>query len=327
MKTPNTPLGLEVSWAPALLSDASELSALFNSVGEFEDLPERLSPESMVHELEAYYDPLDERTMVVRDGDGAIVGYATAFVRPTDSTEKRAYVNVLVAPGIRDRGLEDSLLDWAVAVGSKLLNDTDGDRKYLCGWFYKKQEKLAQRFAARGFDAVRHWWEMERVLDRGILDAAESGFAVVPWQEDHSEPARHVYNEAFADHWGSAPMDSETWFKLVVANPNFRRDLSLVALADGEVVGYSANETYPEDWEAAGRSEGWIGGLGVVRGWRKRGIATALLARSMAAMKADGLDVAMIGVDAASPTGAQALYQSVGFATRITGTTWQLDLS
>ncbi len=168
---------------------------------------------------------------------------------------------------------------------------------------------------------------MERGLAAPITKAPEDGFEVVPWNDDHAEPARLVYNAAFADHWGSSPMDSEVWTRLVIGGPNFRKEFSFVAVAAGEVIGYSANESYPEDWEAAGRSEGWIGGLGVVRDWRKKGVATALLLRSMVAMREEGLEAAMIGVDAASPTGAQHLYQSVGFATKNTATTWQREVS
>ena len=94
----------------------------------------------------------------------------------------------------------------------------------------------------------------------------------------------------------------------------------------GEVVGYSSCEEYPEDSEAAGRREVWIGSLGVLREWRKRGIASALLAANMAAMRADGVEAAMIGVDSDSPSGAQHLYSSVGFETSITATTWQLEV-
>jgi ribosomal protein S18 acetylase RimI-like enzyme len=165
---------------------------------------------------------------------------------------------------------------------------------------------------------------MECSLANGVAPRPEQGFTVAAWAGEHDEPARLVYNEAFADHWGSVPMDAETWRKQIVDNPGFRRGYSFVAIADGEVVGYASCEEYPEDWEAAGRSEAWIGGLGVLRPWRKRGIATALLARAMIAMSESGTDYAMIGVDSDSPSGAQHLYKSLGFTTKTTGVTWQL---
>jgi hypothetical protein len=46
----------------------------------------------------------------------------------------------------------------------------------------------------------------------------------------------------------------------------------------------------------------------------------------MVSMRRAGAAAAMIGVDSSSPSGAQHLYQSVGFATKTTGTTWQLEV-
>ena len=323
MHMPTTPRGPEIFWAPAVPDDAVTLADLFNAIGSFDETPERTSPETMAHELAAYFAPLGERTMVGRDSAGEIIGYGTVYHRPAEAAEQRIYVNIHVAPDQRNGEVEDALTDWAVTTATDVLAGLEATDKYLCAWLYKKQEDAALRFAARGFEPVRHWWEMERLLDSEITASVEDGFTVVPWLSEHSDSARLVYNAAFADHWGSTPMDPESWERLVVDSPAFRLDYSFVAIAGDDVVGYAANEVYPEDWEAAGRSEAWIGGLGVVRDWRKRGIATALLARSMNAMKSDGIDAAMIGVDSASSTGAQDLYQSAGFETRITGTTWQ----
>ena len=165
---------------------------------------------------------------------------------------------------------------------------------------------------------------MERHLDNDIAPSPIEGADVVPWTDEHSTPVRLIHNAAFADHWGSVPMDEDVWRKRMLESPGFRQDLSFVAVADDDIVGYSYNEVYEEDWESAGQSEGWIGGLGVLRDWRKKGIATALLAVSMNAMRAAGLEAAMIGVDSSSPSGAQHLYHDVGFRTKTTGTTWQL---
>jgi ribosomal protein S18 acetylase RimI-like enzyme len=182
-------------------------------------------------------------------------------------------------------------------------------------------------YEQRGFFAVRHWWEMERLLSTEVAVSPEDGFSVVPWVDTHSIPVRMVHNAAFVDHWGSVPMDEDAWRKRMLQSPGFRPDLSFVAVADGELIGYAYNEVYEEDWESAGRSEAWIGALGVLRDWRKKGVATALLSKSMQAMRRSELDAAMIGVDSSSPSRAQHLYRSVGFRTTITGTTWQRELT
>ncbi len=321
-----TPFPGGVTCSPANVGDADELSRLFNDIAEADDTPERLSPSSMEHELSSYFDPLEERTLVVRNHDDRIVGYATAYSRRAEADEMRAYVNVYIAPGSRHQGIDDPMTEWAIEAGTAALRNVEAERRFVCAWLYKKQEEASARFADRGFTPVRHWWDMERPLADAIPDRPEKGFLVEQWTEEHDEPARLVYNAAFADHWGSTPMDESSWREQVIASPNFKRELSYVATDGAQLLGYSACEEYPEDWEAAGRREAWIAGLGVVRSWRKRGIATALMTRSMRAMRDAGTDTAMIGVDSDSPSGAQHLYQSLGFTTKTTGVTWQLEI-
>ena len=325
MPMPEQSDGLEVAWSAATPEDAAALSTVFNLIAEADDTPERLSPDTMKHELVAAFAPLEERTVVARV-DEMVVGYGTVYYRDAETAEMRAYVGVYVAPTHRGLGLEDVVIDWAISAARKALATTEAPRRYVCAWLYKKQEEHAARFARRGFEAVRHWWEMERRLDSEVTVPATEGVEVVPWADVHSMPVRQVANAAFADHWGSTPMDEGDWQKRMLDSPGFRQDLSFVALAAGDIVGYAYNEVYEEDWEAAGQSEGWIGGLGVLRAWRKRGIATALLTASMNAMRTAGLEAAMIGVDSSSPSGAQHLYQAVGFNTKSTGTTWQLPI-
>ncbi len=326
MNVPSFPSEHNLTYSPAKVADAAELSALFNAIADADDTPERLSETSMRHELESYFDPLEGRTVVVRDDEGSIVAYATVYSRLAEADEMRAYINVYVIPSWRGYNLEDPLIDWGLSVGTAVLEEVAAERRFVCGWLYKKQKQMAARFAARGFTPIRHWWEMECLLNRPMRPPRTKGFEIVPWAAEYDEPARLVYNAAFADHWGSTPMDEHQWQKQVIASPGFRRGYSFVAFGAGELVGYSACEEYPEDWDAAGRSEAWVGGLGVLREWRKRGIATALLTRSMEAMQTAEIEAAMIGVDSDSPSGAQHLYSDVGFITKITGTTWQLEV-
>ena len=68
--------------------------------------------------------------------------------------------------------------------------------------------------------------------------------------------------------------------------------------------------------EQKGVKEGWIGELGVIRGWRGVGLGRALLLYGMHSIREAGLDTAMLGVDTENPSGATGLYSSVGFAVR-----------
>ena len=124
---------------------------------------------------------------------------------------------------------------------------------------------------------------------------------------------RVAHNAAFLDHWASEPLSEIRWNRWISGNESFLPTASFVAQADGEVVGYSVNFAYPEEWEGIGHSEGWIGGLGTTRDWRKKGVASALIEASLEAFRALGYDRAALGVDSENPTGALGLYTRLGF--------------
>lgn len=84
------------------------------------------------------------------------------------------------------------------------------------------------------------------------------------------------------------------------------------------------SHAYPEDDEIVGRREAWINLLGTRREWRKRGLASALLAHAVRAYAAAGFDTAMIGVDRDNPSGAAGLYKSLGFTLVRTNVAYEL---
>jgi ribosomal protein S18 acetylase RimI-like enzyme len=61
------------------------------------------------------------------------------------------------------------------------------------------------------------------------------------------------------------------------------------------------------------RLRGWTEEICVRRPWRKRGLARALLVRSLWAIKERGMQEAALGVDTENLSGALRLYESVGF--------------
>lgn len=68
-----------------------------------------------------------------------------------------------------------------------------------------------------------------------------------------------------------------------------------------------------EENRVYGRRRGYTETICVRRPWRGRGLARALLARSLRMLQELGLSEAALTVDADSPSGALRLYKSMGF--------------
>jgi ribosomal protein S18 acetylase RimI-like enzyme len=86
------------------------------------------------------------------------------------------------------------------------------------------------------------------------------------------------------------------------------------------------NFVWPEENEELGVARGWLEHISVRRPWRKRGLAGALIADSLQALKARGLTEGALGVDAENPSGALRLYESLGFRRHQTGIAFRKDL-
>jgi ribosomal protein S18 acetylase RimI-like enzyme len=172
----------------------------------------------------------------------------------------------------------------------------------------------SELFAAEGFTPIRYYLEMRRPLADPVPEPAlPPGLVLVPYDPARDEAVRLAHNEAFRDHWGSSPIDAETWRAWVTGHHDFRADRSLLVLDGDEVAGYALNSLHPLEWDALGFREGWTHQLGVRRRWRGRGVARALLAATMRGFAEEGLDFATLDVDAENPTGALALYRGVGY--------------
>jgi mycothiol synthase len=115
--------------------------------------------------------------------------------------------------------------------------------------------------------------------------------------------------EAFAEHWGHEHAGIEEWSTRTVDSHAFRADLSRIAFDGDQIAAYLLA------YDGAGDSL-HVGAVGTRRRWRNRGLASALLADSLAAGAADGKATASLGVDAANPTGAVSVYERLGFTAR-----------
>ncbi len=141
------------------------------------------------------------------------------------------------------------------------------------------------------------------------------------------EPAalRQVFDadvEAFRDHFGWSESSDER-FAAFLEEPETDPDLWLVAFDGDEVAGAVLNGIHssPE-----GDRSGWLDSIFTRRPWRQRGLARALIARSLVLLRDHGLTDASLGVDLANPNQALALYESCGFRTVSSSTAYRKPL-
>src|SRR6185437_16009176 len=132
---------------------------------------------------------------------------------------------------------------------------------------------------------------------------------VQPYRPELAEAIRLAHNEAFAEHWGSAPRTEQAWQEVVDARALQPAHSFVGVAADGTVDAYVMAFSYVP-------GELYIALVGTRPRARGRGLARACLAASLRAAAADGMAKVGLSVDSENGSGAGRLYESMGF-TRI----------
>jgi mycothiol synthase len=303
-----------IVWRSATTSDLDLLQALYAAISTADHPNYTVSREEIAEELEhSWVDPAVD-TLLGLTPDGAAVAFGQVVLTPGKETLVRSILFGGVHPEHRGSGVGRQLLAWQEGRALQQLATSD---LTLPGWvmlFADDRSTRTHRLAtSAGFAPARYFTGLSRVIADPIpaLPLPE-GIRLEPYRPELSAATLKAKNAAFRDHWGSQPMTEEQWASMLALSV-FRPDLSFVALAGDEVVGFVTSEVNEDDWDGQGYSSGYIPLVGVVRQWRRRGIAPALLARAFTAFRDEGLERAVLDVDSDNPTGALALYTGMGF--------------
>jgi mycothiol synthase len=269
------------------------------------------------HEHGGEFDP--RRDLLVALVDGAIVGGSETSVRTRDLGPHH-HVEGWVLPAFRRRGLGRALLHWAEAHAREvaLIDGRTGERT-LGSWPNQAQVGAVALYESEGYSIVRYGFMMVRDLADPIPDLAlPDGLDVRPVDKADHRRIWDADTEAFRDHWNAGERtdaDFDGWF----ASPELDTSLWRVAWDGDEVAGAVMSFIYPAENEAFEVQRGWLDHVSVRRPWRRRGLASALIAEAMRGLRDAGMTEAALGVDAENPTGALSVYENLGFRRSRTG--------
>jgi GNAT superfamily N-acetyltransferase len=246
-------------------------------------------------------------------GGSDVVGFARLWYRPSDQVQSRVFMVGGVDPSRRREGIGSSLFGWQMARGQEIL--ATGPRelpRYLRTMAFDFETEAISLYEKNGLTPVRYFYELIRPISSLPRVPETPGIDIVAWDPRRDEELRQVTNSAFADHWGSTPVDPDAW-RHRIDSYGIRLDLSLMALDGNAIVAILLASHFPGDEEVTGRLDGWVTTLGTLASHRKRGIASAMVLRACHAFRDAGFTHALLGVDSESPTGAYRLYQQLGF--------------
>ncbi|WP_157157175.1 GNAT family N-acetyltransferase [Diaminobutyricimonas sp. LJ205] len=302
-------------WRPAVVDDVDAVTALYKRMAKADHPQWSETREEVASEFGHPWVDLARDSLLAETAGGELVAFGQVVLPPAQETLVRSILFGGVDPAHRGRTIGRQLLGWQY---SRALQQLAASAKPLPGWvmaYTDERNQTAQHLYERfELTPARYFVQLERVVADPIDQVAlPDGVSIVPYVPDMSEAVRRAKNAAFQDHWGSQPSTKEQWQRMLLDLPSFRPDLSFVAVVQGEVIGLVISEVFEHDWEAQGFRSGYISLVGVVREWRRRGIAPALLGRVLESYRAAWFDKAQLDVDTDNPTGALRLYTGMGF--------------
>jgi len=201
------------------------------------------------------------------------------------------------------------------------------ERYFEC-WANKTETHWRALLTEAGYAPVRYGYLMVRPDLENIPDLPlPDGLEVRPVRPADYWTIWYAAKEAFRDHWGYnedewADTNFENWQESHIFTP----EIWQVAWDGDEVAGMVLNFIDEKENTAYNRKRGYTETICVRRPWRRKGLARALIARSLAIHKALGMTEASLGVDAQNPNGALHLYKSMGFSPVKEGATFRKSL-
>jgi mycothiol synthase len=223
---------------------------------------------------------------------------------------------IFVLPEWRGRGIENELLHIAQQRLREYIKSHPQD---ATNWFESfvadSQHWLRNLLETDGYQPMRYFYDMVRADLQDLPDVElPAGIETRPAKPEDYRQIWDAQEEAFRDHWGEAVLE-EGDFERWIANSIWDQSLWQVAWEGDQVVGMVLNYVNANENNQYNFKRGYTENISVRKPWRGRGIAKALLVRSMKMFRDMGFDNTALGVDTENATGALHLYECVGYKT------------
>ena len=187
-----------------------------------------------------------------------------------------------VLPEWRGKGIGRAMLHWLENRARELNAAQHSDAPaYTSTIAQSGAVAREQLLKAEGYKPVRYEFHMRTPdLDHIPEVPMPEGLEVRPVKPEHYRAIWDANVEAFRDHWGASETDEDD-FTRFINDPMNQPELSMVAWDADQVAGSILNFINHEYNKRTGSKLGYTESISVRRPWRRKGLARALLSRSM----------------------------------------------
>jgi mycothiol synthase len=296
--------------------DFGSIANVINASWEADLIDARTSGEDLARTWKhtQNFDPMKDAVLVERDD--TVIGYASVTWRHKANNLRVYTHNCFLLPEWRKDELRSAMVRLnehrlrKIAAGHR-----DSSLKFLEVYANSRPNHWKSVLEAEGY---RPSWFLFGMVRSNLQDVPDlplpEGIEVRPVKQQDLREIWDSAREAFRD---GREFTEEQWseqeYNRRYEAATFMPGLWQIAWEGDEVVGGVHNYIDKEENEAFNRKWGHTEQVFVRRHWRKRGIAMALIARSLKILGEHGMTEATLDVDTENPSGALGLYESLGY--------------
>jgi GNAT superfamily N-acetyltransferase len=257
------------------------------------------------------------RDMVFAEVGGQTIAYSRCWWQDElDGPYVYGFVGY-VLPAWRRMGIGRSILRWMEARLRSVAREHAPERpKFFQVFADLDVTGLVALLESEGYAPIRYSQQMVRPTMDAIPDfPLPEGLEVRSALPEHYRAIWEADAEAFRDHWGYTPPTEEDYRGWLENKSYFQPELWQIAwdVATNEVAGQVKTYIHAAENEKYNRKRGYTEGISVRRPYRRRGLARALIVRSLRAQREMGMTESALGVDSENISGATRVYEECGF--------------
>jgi mycothiol synthase len=277
-----------------------------------------------LHNCDPYKD------MLFVEMNGKVIGYTQVWwMEEPEGTRNYIHFAALL-PEWRGKGIRRSMLLFNECRAREIAAEhPEGSPHFFQAWADDTELHWISLLRHEHYNPVRYYFTMIRSLVEPVPDLPlPEGFETRPVEPDDYWTIWRAADEALQDHWGGSDLTDEIleeWME----RPDFNPGLWVTAwdTATKQVAGVVLSSIDEEENQEYNRKRAHVGPIGVRRPHRRKGLASALIARSLQVLKDSGMGEAVLNADSENPTGALRLYEKMGFSTAKQFTTYRKPMN
>lgn len=255
--------------------------------------------------------------MIFVEMNHEVIGYGRCYWRKEENGP-HVYGSVgYLMPAWRRKGIGTTMLEWLEnRLQAIAETHTSLETGFLEGFANQETTGITALFEKNGYRPARYFVIMVRPDLENIPEfPLPDGLEIRPVLPEHYRLIWEADMEAFRDHWGYSPPTEDDYQAWLSDRTIFQPDLWQIAWdkKTNEIAGQVRTFINTAENEKYNRKRGYTEFISVRRPWRKRGLARALIIRSLRAQRDRGMTESALGADSENISGATRVYEDCGF--------------